>query len=67
MCTRGSAAVKSNTTLNYDIEFKTSGAYNATVKQPLITVSPNWNPTIVMLQAEAKFVSSISFSMSIAS
>ncbi|GFX70185.1 hypothetical protein TNCV_4616231 [Trichonephila clavipes] len=30
----------------------------ATVQQPLTTVSPNSNPTIVILQAEAGFVSS---------
>ncbi|GFS66567.1 hypothetical protein TNCV_3857561 [Trichonephila clavipes] len=30
--------------------------HNATVQQPLTTVSPNWNPTIVMLQAEVRFV-----------
>ncbi|GFV18316.1 uncharacterized protein TNCV_580201 [Trichonephila clavipes] len=29
----------------------------ATVQQPLTTMSPNWNPAIVMLQAEAVFVS----------
>ncbi|GFX22731.1 hypothetical protein TNCV_2994641 [Trichonephila clavipes] len=31
--------------------------HNATVQQPLTMVSPNSNPTIVMLQAEARFVS----------
>ncbi|GFU97162.1 hypothetical protein TNCV_3180041 [Trichonephila clavipes] len=31
--------------------------HNATVQQPLITVSPNSNPTIVMLQAEAGSIS----------
>ncbi|GFX96903.1 hypothetical protein TNCV_1996351 [Trichonephila clavipes] len=30
--------------------------HNATIQQPLGTVSPNWNPTIMMLQAEARFV-----------
>ncbi|GFV67494.1 hypothetical protein TNCV_4621751 [Trichonephila clavipes] len=31
--------------------------HNATVQQPPTTVPPNSNPTIVMLQAEARFVS----------
>ncbi|GFT56790.1 hypothetical protein TNCV_1268841 [Trichonephila clavipes] len=31
--------------------------YNATVQQPLTTVSPNSNSTIVMLLAEARFFS----------
>ncbi|GFY06578.1 hypothetical protein TNCV_3524341 [Trichonephila clavipes] len=31
--------------------------YKATVQQPLATVSPNSNPTILMLQAKEGFVS----------
>ncbi|GFU20063.1 hypothetical protein TNCV_1192051 [Trichonephila clavipes] len=31
--------------------------HNATVQQPLAAMSPDWNPTIVMLQTEAWFVS----------
>ncbi|GFX00448.1 hypothetical protein TNCV_2090981 [Trichonephila clavipes] len=42
--------------------------HNATVQQPLTTMSPNLNTTIVMLQAEARFVKtqcrSIPFSIS---
>ncbi|GFV16531.1 hypothetical protein TNCV_2468581 [Trichonephila clavipes] len=52
------AGGKSNTTLNHDTECRTSVAMrNAEVHQPLITVSPNSIPTIVMLQAESEFVS----------
>ncbi|GFW88677.1 hypothetical protein TNCV_2833381 [Trichonephila clavipes] len=51
-------AVKSNTTPNHDTGCSTSTAmHNETVQQPLTTVSPNSNPTIVMLQAEARFAS----------
>ncbi|GFU58570.1 uncharacterized protein TNCV_630961 [Trichonephila clavipes] len=54
---QGSAAVKSNTTPNYDIRFRTSVAmHNATVQQPLTTVSRNSNRTTVMLHSEAGFV-----------
>ncbi|GFT68553.1 hypothetical protein TNCV_248671 [Trichonephila clavipes] len=34
---------------------------NATVQQPILTVSPNLNPTIPMLPVEAGFVSKKSF------
>ncbi|GFX19689.1 hypothetical protein TNCV_2075971 [Trichonephila clavipes] len=52
------ATMKSNTTPDHDIGCRTIVAmHNATVKQPFISVSPNSNPTIVMLQAEAGFIS----------
>ncbi|GFU77274.1 hypothetical protein TNCV_4853751 [Trichonephila clavipes] len=52
------ATVKSNTTPNHDTRCRTSVAvHNAIVQIPLTTVSPNSNSTIVMLQAEAQFVS----------
>ncbi|GFX40285.1 hypothetical protein TNCV_4319181 [Trichonephila clavipes] len=31
--------------------------HNATIHQPLTTVAPNSNPTILMLQTEAGFIS----------
>ncbi|GFT32882.1 hypothetical protein TNCV_5039161 [Trichonephila clavipes] len=50
-------SVKSNTTPNHHTGCKTNVAmHNATVQQPLTTVSPNSNPTIKMLPAEAGFV-----------
>ncbi|GFV37756.1 hypothetical protein TNCV_3040141 [Trichonephila clavipes] len=58
MCTRGCVAAKSNTTQNHDTERRTSVVmHNVTVQQPLTTVSPNLNPTIVMFEATARFVS----------
>ncbi|GFU47598.1 hypothetical protein TNCV_2443201 [Trichonephila clavipes] len=52
------AVVKSNTTPNHDTGCRTSKAmHNATAQQPLTTVSPNSNPTIVMLLAEMGIVS----------
>ncbi|GFT74168.1 hypothetical protein TNCV_2717071 [Trichonephila clavipes] len=51
-------AVKSNTTPNHYTGCRTSVAmHNATVQQHLTVVSPNSNPTIVILQAELRFVS----------
>ncbi|GFY12298.1 hypothetical protein TNCV_284011 [Trichonephila clavipes] len=48
----------SNTTSNHDTECRTSvPKHNATVQHPLITVSPNSNLTILMLQAEVGYVS----------
>ncbi|GFX55459.1 uncharacterized protein TNCV_267471 [Trichonephila clavipes] len=45
------AAVKSNATTNHDTGCKTNVAtHDATLQQPLTTVSPNSNPTIEMLQ-----------------
>ncbi|GFX46361.1 hypothetical protein TNCV_238231 [Trichonephila clavipes] len=50
--------MKSNNTPNQDTGCRTSVAMrNATVQQPLTTVSGNSNPTILMLQAEAGFIS----------
>ncbi|GFX01897.1 hypothetical protein TNCV_370861 [Trichonephila clavipes] len=52
-------AMKSNTTPNLDTCCRTTVVmHNATVKQQhLTTVSPNSNPTTVILQIEAEFVS----------
>ncbi|GFT87745.1 hypothetical protein TNCV_4000951 [Trichonephila clavipes] len=51
-------AEKSNTTPNHDTECSTSVAMqNAAVQQPLTIVSPHSNLNIVILQAEAGFVS----------
>ncbi|GFX98657.1 uncharacterized protein TNCV_1502351 [Trichonephila clavipes] len=53
------AAVKSNTTPNHGTGCRTCVAmHNTTVQQPLTTVSPNSNPTTVMLQAQ-KWYSSV--------
>ncbi|GFX53402.1 hypothetical protein TNCV_2946411 [Trichonephila clavipes] len=52
------AAVKSNTTPNHDTGCRTNMVvHNATVTQPLTTVSLNSNSTIVVLQVEERFVS----------
>ncbi|GFX41217.1 hypothetical protein TNCV_2219151 [Trichonephila clavipes] len=49
---------KTNITPDHDIECRTNVAmHNATVQQPFTMMSPNSNPIIVMLQAEAGFVS----------
>ncbi|GFX03289.1 uncharacterized protein TNCV_3555171 [Trichonephila clavipes] len=57
-CVLEHVQVKLNTTSDHGTGCKTRVAmHNATVQQPLITVSPNSNPTIVMLQAKAGFVS----------
>ncbi|GFT44113.1 hypothetical protein TNCV_2111371 [Trichonephila clavipes] len=53
--------VKSNTTPNHDTVCTTSVAIKiATVQKPFTAVSPNSKPTIVVLQAEAVFVSKYS-------
>ncbi|GFU15690.1 hypothetical protein TNCV_1269131 [Trichonephila clavipes] len=52
------ATVKSNTTPCYDTGYKTSLAmHNATVQQPLTTVSSNLTLAIVILHAQAGFAS----------
>ncbi|GFS93999.1 hypothetical protein TNCV_4480491 [Trichonephila clavipes] len=57
-CVLGGAAVKSNNAPNHDTGSRTSVAmHSTTVQQFLTRVSPNSNPTIVMLQADAGFVS----------
>ncbi|GFX00339.1 hypothetical protein TNCV_1273331 [Trichonephila clavipes] len=61
-CTRNAykrgAAMKSNTIPNHDTGCRTSVAmHNATVQQSFTTVSSNSNLIIVMLLAEAEFVS----------
>ncbi|GFW30672.1 hypothetical protein TNCV_456091 [Trichonephila clavipes] len=49
--------MKSNTTPNDETGCRTSVAmHNATAQQSLTMVSPNSNPTIVILHAEAGFV-----------
>ncbi|GFU45104.1 hypothetical protein TNCV_4235721 [Trichonephila clavipes] len=62
-CVLKGAAVNSNTIQNCDTGCRTSVAmHNAIVQPPLITVSPNSNPTIAMLHAEAdSIVNTMSF------
>ncbi|GFS67648.1 hypothetical protein TNCV_4363401 [Trichonephila clavipes] len=52
------AALKPNTNPSLDSGYRSTVAmHNAAVKQPLTTVSPNWNTTIVMLKSEVVIVS----------
>ncbi|GFT24184.1 hypothetical protein TNCV_2064251 [Trichonephila clavipes] len=54
----GSVCVKSDTTPNNDTGYRTSVVmHNAIDQQLLTTKSPNLNLTILMLEAEAGFVS----------